>query len=415
MKLTLTSTFLFIICLLIPTKIEALENPFSVENNKFGIHILSENDLDDAYNLVNSSGGDWGYVTMVIREDERDVKRWQKVFDKMRRLHLIPIIRTATKQKNDYWTKPSIDEISDWVIFFDSLNWVVKNRYIIVGNEPNHVREWGGNINPAEYGNYLVEFSKALKSSSDDYFILPAGLDLSAPNDNKHMTASLFLRLMIRKYPQIFDYVDGWSSHSYPNPNFSGSPDDIGMISVKGYQWELYYLRNLGIEKNLPVFITETGWAHKTDNQDQYLNPEELDNYYRKLYQIYLEDDRVVAFTPFLLSYDSEPFEIFSWKKSDKTFYSFFSETQKINKKAGSPIRINQADLIFEFLPQIVKEKDNNYYSVGIAKNSGQVIWRRNVNSLATEKKTGIMIEISPSVFSQVEPGEIGIIRYRKL
>jgi len=73
-------TITVILILISSTNIKAAENPLSVPNNSFGIHILDENDLEDAAKLVNSGGGDWGYVTFVIRSDERDSKRWQKVF-----------------------------------------------------------------------------------------------------------------------------------------------------------------------------------------------------------------------------------------------------------------------------------------------------------------------------------------------
>ena len=39
------------------------------ETNKFGIHILDPSELQQAAELVNSSGGDWGFVTIVIRDD----------------------------------------------------------------------------------------------------------------------------------------------------------------------------------------------------------------------------------------------------------------------------------------------------------------------------------------------------------
>jgi len=48
--------------LLLPLKVSAIENPIARPNNFFGIHILDENDLDDAAKLINSSGGDWGYA-----------------------------------------------------------------------------------------------------------------------------------------------------------------------------------------------------------------------------------------------------------------------------------------------------------------------------------------------------------------
>src|SRR3972149_8758847 len=76
--------------------IYAMYDPVSVPNNKYGIHIVDTNDIFDLPPLVNSSGGDWGYVTLVLSDAERDPDRWQNIFDHLRRLLLIPIIRLAT-------------------------------------------------------------------------------------------------------------------------------------------------------------------------------------------------------------------------------------------------------------------------------------------------------------------------------
>ena len=171
----------------VPTA-KAIVDPLTPDNNPFGIHILDESDLEDAAKLVNSSGGNWGYVTLVIRADERDSKRWQSAFNKMRELHLIPIVRIATKMSEDSWEKPNLDELDGWVSFLSELNWVTQNRYIIIGNEPNHAKEWGGEVKPDEYAKYLETFSKKLKEGSKDFFILPAGFDASAPNGKETMS-----------------------------------------------------------------------------------------------------------------------------------------------------------------------------------------------------------------------------------
>ena len=107
-------------------------------NNKFGIHLAvpSEQDLQAAAALVNSNGGDWGYVTVVMEENDRDLGKWQGIFDRMRELHLIPIVRLATSPEGDHWRRPSADEAQIWAEFLNSLNWVVKNRYVVLFNEP---------------------------------------------------------------------------------------------------------------------------------------------------------------------------------------------------------------------------------------------------------------------------------------
>src|SRR4030042_3931685 len=159
-------SFLFLLLSIFPKSLSAIETSVAVDNNKFGIHILNESDQEDASRLVNSSGGDWGYMTIVIREDERDTAKWQRIFDKARRLHLIPIIRLATTQNGENWTKPDPNDITSWINFLDSLNWVIKNRYIVIGNEPNHATEWGGEVDPIGYGEYFSNLSKSLKVSN---------------------------------------------------------------------------------------------------------------------------------------------------------------------------------------------------------------------------------------------------------
>ena len=47
------------------------------------------NDLPDISKLTNSNGGDWGYVTIVIQKGERDSRKWQEVFDKLRRFEIL--------------------------------------------------------------------------------------------------------------------------------------------------------------------------------------------------------------------------------------------------------------------------------------------------------------------------------------
>ena len=52
---------------------------------------------------------------------------------------------------------------------------------------------------------------------------MPAGFDASLPTSKTSLDESAYLVRMIRKEKDVFELVDGWASHSYPNPNFSGS------------------------------------------------------------------------------------------------------------------------------------------------------------------------------------------------
>lgn len=320
--------------------VNAIVDPNAAPNNKYGIHIIDENDLYDAANLVNSSGGDWGYVTMVISDKDRSIEKWQKIMELMRSWHLIPIIRLATHLEGDTWVKPIIEDSKEWVDFLINLHWVTKNRYIIFFNEPNHAKEWGGEINPAEYARILTLFSQNLKNASPDFFILPAGLDASAPNGNLTMEEEVFLRQMIKAQPDVFSYIDGWTSHSYPNPGFAGKVTGVGKGTIRTYSWEMETLKSMGQKIDLPIFITETGWPHTEGipPNNTYLSANQIGQYIKIAAEAVWNDPQIVVVSPFVLNYQSYPFSNFSWKKvGGGEFYEFYDIYKQITKVAGKP------------------------------------------------------------------------------
>ena len=388
--------------------INAVADPKSVPNNKYGIHILDETDIEDAAWLVNSSGGDWGYVTFVIRSDERETTRWQKFFDILRKKRIIPIVRIASRQLNEGWEKPSIDEIDGWVNFLNSLNWVTQNRYIVIGNEPNHKKEWGDEINPEEYAFYLKTFSEKLKRVNEDFFVMPAGFDASAPNGNGSISESEYLKRMLQSEPEIFNQIDGWASHSYPNPDFSGSEFGQGRGSVNTFLWELDLLKNLGVEKKLPVFITETGWAHnKNDAINGYFEPDEISQKIKTAFQESWNNENVVAVTPFVLNYKEPPFDIFSWKDASGNYYDFFFAVKDIPKVQGQPKQINSGHILGLILPQIFKKADI-FYGVAYIKNTGQVIWEKGTKTFIN--KNGGRLFIEPVYPDIIYPGHSALV-----
>ena len=75
--------------------------------------------------------------------------------------------------------------------------------------------------------------------------------------------------------PGIFTKLDGWASHSYPNPGFSSSPLKLGQKGISGYKWELERIAGYLDGKDLGVFITETGWR-----RSNFLSDETISNYF---------------------------------------------------------------------------------------------------------------------------------------
>ena len=408
-KLSYVFMALFILLSFTVKEALAVEDPLKSANNIYGIHVIDENDLTRAAELVNSSGGDWGYVTIVIRKDERNPQRWQMVFDKMRRLHLIPIVRIATRMNDTGWEKPVEGEIDGWVSFLNSLNWVVKNRYVVIGNEPNHSKEWQGEIDPESYANYLRVFSLRLKEENNDFFVLPAGFDASAPNGPDTMDEAEFLQRMLAEEPDLFNYLDGWSSHSYPNPAFSGSPEESGRGTIRTFEWEISYLESLGVNKKLPIFITETGWVHNREGKVLGLaESSSVGLNYKKAFEVW-ENNNVVAVTPFVLTYRDTPFDIFSWTDESGRSYSFYDQVKGLEKVSGNPERINTGNVLSYTVQQLVKSS-GSYSGFLIVENTGQVIWERD-NLSIVESQVGVLEK--RALFTQLEPGQKGAIIFK--
>lgn len=243
----------------------AAENPLAVANNKIGIHILDTSELPNAAQLVNSNGGDWGYVTIPIQAGDENLVKWQSFMDACKKYHVIPIIRLANV--DDYfatqdWLAPNENDILDFANFLNSLSWPTKNRYVIVFNEVNRADEWGGAADPADYAQLLSFAVTVFKSASPDFFIISAGLDNAAPDEGTtYINEYDYITQMNQAVPGIFNQIDGIASHSYPNPGFAQPPDPTSLTGVGSFIHERQLIESMS-NKQLPVFITETGWFH---------------------------------------------------------------------------------------------------------------------------------------------------------
>ncbi len=404
-------TFTF---LLLPSTAFAVLDPLAVPNNKFGIHIIqaTPDESSPAASLVNSTGGDWGYITVLIEGKDKNKDKWQEFFNDLRRRHLIPLVRLATIPDGNFWKIPDIGEAQVWADFLDFLNWPTKNRYVIIYNEPNHGSEWGNNADAKSYAQVLNQTITALKTKNKDFFVLNAGFDASTPHSLPSYEDELtFMKQINSEVPGIFEKLDGWVSHSYPNPGFVSSPEAVGRGSVRTWNWELQQLKNLGVTKNLPVFITETGWKHAEGLVYNYAFPtsETVSAYYQNAFQNAWENERIVAVTPFLLSYQEYPFDHFSFKQvKSSDYYPQFKTLLELPKLAGKPVQDMLASLIKgEVYSSIVAGET---YDISLTfKNTGQSIWNDQetvyLAALAGEKELGIEKTAIPKE-TKVEPGK---------
>ena len=96
--------------------------------------------------------------------------------------------------------------------------------------------------------------------------------------------------------------------------------------------------KEFGVTKELPVFITETGWAHREGVKEDlsFLPAVKVAENFKVAYEkVWLPDKRVRAVMPFTIKYNP-PFDHFSWIKEDyKTFYPQAETTKDLPKIKG--------------------------------------------------------------------------------
>lgn len=329
--------FVFVLSffLVLPASANAIENPLSVPNNKVGIHILFPSELPQAAALINSNGGDWGYVIIPIQAGEKDILKWQEFMDSAKKHHVIPIIRLATEGdyfNTEVWRKPEYTDIVDFANFLNSLSWPTKNRYIAVFNEVNRSNEWGGRANPAEYAEILSFAVTAFKSKNPDFFIISSGMDNASITANNTMNQFDFFRQMNQQVPRIFRQIDGMGSHSYPNPAFAQPPTVQTNMSITSFRYEKKLLESLGASSELPIFITETGWSKNA------VSEKVAANYYKTAFEEIWSDSSVVAVTPFLLSASAGPFTQFSFLTPGNNPDEQHKAVTSLPKVKGKPV-----------------------------------------------------------------------------
>ncbi|MGE5618305.1 MAG: hypothetical protein ACM3US_03515 [Sphingomonadaceae bacterium] len=267
-------------------------------NNKVGINVIRHFDtryLSAVSQVVNSSGGDWGYVSvLLLKEDWRDPARIQRFLDDANRLHLIPILRLSTRMDGAIWVKPEPNDPAEWKRFLTGLKWHTSPVYMTVGNEPNLGLEWGGQPNPREYARYLESFLDTFSDVRSSFRILNAPMDISNLTGPGMIDDFEFLAGMRAEVPDIFSRLDGWAANPY---HFF---EDRGIrYTYRGYAQELDFI---GV--NLPVFIIES-YIGFVDDKDA------IARYYQTAFDHWLKDPRVVAATPHFYNPEAKVFWMF--------------------------------------------------------------------------------------------------------
>ncbi len=282
----------------------------AIENKVLGVHILSPTDLDSAKLLLKEGAmkDDWHFLTIPLTvNDLNQLELWQKFFQEAGKNKFIPLLRLATfHEEPGVWARPTRYQIVKMFQFMDKLDWPTEQRHVIIFNEVNHAQEWGGQVDPLSYTQVLEFAASWANTEQADYVVMPAAMDLAAPNSDETMEAFTYLKKMLAHNPWIFDHIDVWNSHSYPNPGFSSSPTRTAQDSIRGFEHELNFLKKR-TGKDFKVIITETGWV---DNH--YTRPW-LKSYYLYAMQHIWSHPKVIGITPFILRGAPGQFSQFSF------------------------------------------------------------------------------------------------------
>lgn len=322
-------------------------------NNKFGVYAYAGADqVELAAALVNSNGGDWGWLLMPLELGERNAEKWNGIFAKSLEKHLIPILQIS---KNNIATQvPTESEIDGSAEFLAGLGWPTKIRPVTLFNEVNAGEYWGNKADPEGYARLLNHAIDKFHSLSGEFFVMNGAFNSSAHDTctstdiggySCYIGLDTFMRRMNNAVPDIFAKLDGWANHSYPHPSYGGTPwdsegsRDQGRLTIRAYKYDLRLLAQYGV--SLPVFITETGWPHREGNQNCPANITCYDQntvaqYYKAAFTDYwLKDPAVAAVTPFQLRRDD--FDNFAFVSANGQKFPQWEALASLPKVAGQP------------------------------------------------------------------------------
>ena len=320
---------LALVLLLAPGPRHARGEPEAPRNNPVGVNLvrwIEHPYVWAAAELVNSNGGDWGHVTiLLVDEDRADPDRLQRLFDQFYLHHLVPIVRIGTRfdEARQLWVRPQPSDPYLWREFFDRIRWPTTHHYLVIGNEPNLGREWGGAVDAADYARYV---EKWLDVFADDrhYRVFNGALDAS--NDTslpERMDEYEFIEAMRDASPTIFERLDGWASNPY---HFRWWAEEL-RYSYRAYEAEL-----AAIGREMPVIIVESAAGHVDD-------PRAVADYYEMAFRHWLADPRVVAATPLFWSPEADRFWMYGVNRDGSVHEPSptYFRIKDLRKVAGSP------------------------------------------------------------------------------
>jgi len=261
---------------------EALQVPPARVGSFYGMHTFVQDKCKRGYieyqlERVQELMGPGAYVKQLFYYITPDLPGplscWVDFVNEAYDRGLIPIIRLQGTHSGDYWIKPTPDAPGDYTTIANAFRRVVEGLprrgdqplYVEIWNEPNLNIEWGGQANPVEYAEFLVDVAAAIRAIGDPRIRILNGA-LSPGGDYPPMA---FIDVMAT-VPGALHAFDVWAAHPYPGNhppeyNIHDGTATYQDLTIDSYLLELERLAAHG-RTDLQVLLTETGHALGQNN-----------------------------------------------------------------------------------------------------------------------------------------------------
>ncbi len=291
--------------------------PPGTPNNPYGTHLIIDDlgergraNLSWTRQLVGRHGYVKSFFFGITEQTKGSPQNWRDFVSECYRLEMIPVIRLGGVMRDGSWQEPYKDTDGSYRTMANVFRKVVSDLprsdvyplYVEIWNEPNLDIEWSGKSDLAEYAQFFVEVSRAIRSLGDSRIkILNGAFALSAEATEQ----------CIKAHPDFINAFDVWASHPYPQnhpPEYNVHAGNAKYedFTIDGYLLETRVLEKYG-RKNVKVMITETGYPlgnglYESEGFPPIAEYNRADYMMRAFRDYYPKWPEVLAVFPFLFS-----------------------------------------------------------------------------------------------------------------
>ena len=302
--------------------------------NVFGIGLVSEGNQEQ-WNYAKQLAGDGGWIMLTFAGVDNTTtapqQSWVDAVNGVQALGLNPVIRLSPPWGSAFYRSESDDDAHhDYTTLASAFHAVVaglplvdgQNIWIQVDNEPDLCYEWACATDagsPLDYTTTAAEYAFFFSAVADSLHSIDSRIKVSAaplapggtsqcgccgqpncPGDKPGITGLQFMQAMTAAVSDVWSKVDFLASHAYPASGVGygfNVPLDQAAPGLTYYDKELSTIGR----SDIPVLITETGWATQRDGLPPCTEQNKADWTAGAYNSTWLADERVAGVMPFML------------------------------------------------------------------------------------------------------------------